>query len=493
MDSSSIRWPTDHSQSNLLKNSSSKDFDIQLSMIPPDDDDIATNGRSVNISRINNIKSYVEESTFVRPDSLKSSSILKLADMLSQNILLHPFVALRRTCQVNRKCSPYICIQPFSLMSFMYHQQRKQGVTALYKGLSSELLVKGMTLGTMTALANYADWPTEVSGSKRYFEDLVKVMILKGSSIALCTPFLCSTVIETVQSVIVVKDRPAFYDCLKEGFLRLLHIRSTPSTRIIPIWLLIVPTVCYHLTHSFVRNLSEKFVTLFRSNIRSAPSDGNKYSQSTNQYTSKRLDITTGDQTVLRQGDFTSMLCDGSIDASSAEIDDIESDSNKISTSILACLITDIALLPIETVLNGLYIQGTRTIIDNCDETTVVLPVLTNYDGFSDCYQSILKFEGNLGLYKGLGAIILQYSVQFILFRSLYYLLREFNNTGGRSRNIDRSIAGKGQPVDKVKSSIRHMQNARHSTPNNPMGVNNRFNVNDDSYGLEKTPRRYRI
>lgn len=371
--------------------------------------------------------------------------IYNYVSKMIQDIVLHPFIALRRTCQVNRKCSPFVSIQPFSLMFFMYHQQRKQGILALYKGLSSELLVKGMTLGTVTGVANYLEWPTEIS-SKRYFEDSIKLALIRGISVAITTPFICSSVIETVQSVIVVKDRPAFIDCLKEGFFRLLHSRSNPSTRIIPIWLLVAPTVFYHLAHSALKQIAENFVDMFKASMcnshtsRDTPKRSHKKSSRHNRSINTTNISGINQLTNLSSMNDTSMwdpydedltmTYDNLTDTTSNNIyaNNIKFDSNKISTSIIAGLIADITLLPVETIINCLYIQGTRTIIDNCDETTVVLPVLTNYEGFTDCYKSIIRFEGSLGLYKGLGAVILQYSVHYLLFRSICYVLNKYKN-----------------------------------------------------------------
>lgn len=426
--------------------------------------------RSTNINININNKKYTEESTFTRSNTLESSSVLRLADILSQNILLHPFVALRRICQVNRKCSPYICVQPFSLMPFIFHQQRKQGISALYKGLSSELLVKGFTLGTETALSNYLEWPTEIN-SKRFIEDSLKVVTLRGLSVAICTPFLCSSVIETVQSVIVVKDRPSFIDCLKEGFFRLLHLRSSPTTRIMPIWLLVLPTVVYHMSHLIISYLAKGGIELFRHNLSARSREHTRASQM-KQYPTVN-DSTWQPQDLTLNYDSTE---------TSFEADNIEKDSKQISSSMIASLIADVALLPIETVLHSMFIQGTRTIIDNCDETTVVLPVLTNYDGFSDCYQSILRFEGNLGLYKGLGAIILQYSLHFLMFRSLYYVLKEFqpsSRSSPRRKNRGKSIfdnsaqqqpiqnSAKRQALNSEDQFLNRIENNRHSTPSN--------------------------
>jgi len=55
--------------------------------------------------------------------------------------------------------------------------------------------------------------------------------------------------------------------------------------------------------------------------------------------------------------------------------------------------------------------QGTRTIIDNTDTGLEVLPIITRYDGAFDCYKTIVSEEGFAGLYKGFGALVLQYAL----------------------------------------------------------------------------------
>ena len=72
-------------------------------------------------------------------------------------------------------------------------------------------------------------------------------MLLKGFAVALVTPFLCSSCIETVQSTIA-SEYPGIFDCIKEGLFR-STLWSKGSTRILPIWLLASSTVFYQLSH----------------------------------------------------------------------------------------------------------------------------------------------------------------------------------------------------------------------------------------------------
>lgn len=76
-----------------------------------------------------------------------------------------------------------------------------------------------------------------------------------------------------------------------------------------------------------------------------------------------------------------------------------------------------IALYPFETIINRLIVQGTRTIIDNTDNGVGVFPIITRYDGFFDCLRTIEHTEGILGLYKGVGCVLLELVLSFGLLK----------------------------------------------------------------------------
>jgi hypothetical protein len=76
-----------------------------------------------------------------------------------------------------------------------------------------------------------------------------------------------------------------------------------------------------------------------------------------------------------------------------------------------------IILYPVETVINRIIVQGTRTIIDNTDTGSGVVPINTRYCGFFDCVQTINQTEGVLGFYKGMGALIVEMMLSYALLR----------------------------------------------------------------------------
>ena len=46
-----------------------------------------------------------------------------------------------------------------------------------------------------------------------------------------------------------------------------------------------------------------------------------------------------------------------------------------------------------------------------------VTPILSRYEGLADCFTTILQEEGFSGLFKGFGAVMLQYSVHFLIIK----------------------------------------------------------------------------
>ena len=67
--------------------------------------------------------------------------------------------------------------------------------------------------------------------------------------------------------------------------------------------------------------------------------------------------------------------------------------------------------------------QGTRTIIDSLDSGLEVKAIRTSYTGVVDCVRTTIEEEGFSGLYKGFGALILQYGLQILLIRTLKIVL----------------------------------------------------------------------
>ncbi|KAH6937959.1 hypothetical protein HPB50_005471 [Hyalomma asiaticum] len=94
--------------------------------------------------------------------------------------------------------------------------------------------------------------------------------------------------------------------------------------------------------------------------------------------------------------------------------------------SLIGALVADVLLFPLETVLHRLYLQGTRTIVDNLDTGCSVTAIISQYQGPVDCFRCIVAEEGAAGLYKGFGALQLQYVLQGALLKLTQMLCQEF-------------------------------------------------------------------
>jgi len=78
--------------------------------------------------------------------------------------------------------------------------------------------------------------------------------------------------------------------------------------------------------------------------------------------------------------------------------------------------------------LYRLHLQGTRTIIDNLDSGYEVIPILTSYEGALDCYTTTLQQEGRAGLYKGFGAVVLQFVAHVAVIKLTKFVLTEITH-----------------------------------------------------------------
>jgi solute carrier family 25 protein 46 len=89
----------------------------------------------------------------------------------------------------------------------------------------------------------------------------------------------------------------------------------------------------------------------------------------------------------------------------------------ELAANFMAFAVPNLILYPLSTVLNRLYVQGTRTIIDDLDNGYDVVPLSTNYVGLIDCIRTVWREEGILGFYRGFGAILLQCVLYFLVLK----------------------------------------------------------------------------
>ncbi|ETN65075.1 hypothetical protein AND_003165 [Anopheles darlingi] len=291
---------------------------------------------------------------------------VNLVSLITENLLCHPFLVLRRQCQVHHAAKKFHIV-PVTLIPVIVHLHQRQGVTTLWKGIGSVLLVRGMTLAVEDVISKFTPWPKEIN-AKTTLKQFGQHLLLKCISIATVVPFYSASLVETVQSDIA-SEKPGIFDVFREGASRLLSWSVPQKGRMLPIWALVGPSISLGLSkyicQLFVRGISTRIMC-------------------------RRVTFYE-ERKGARTRDFAA-----------------QSQVIEVYSTMISLFATEMIFYPFETILHRIQLQGTRTIIDNLDSGYSVVPILTSYEGVVDCYRQTLATEGVGGLYKGFGAMVLQ-------------------------------------------------------------------------------------
>ncbi|OWR54490.1 hypothetical protein KGM_208020 [Danaus plexippus plexippus] len=318
------------------------------------------------------------------------TTAISVASLITENLLSHPFIVLRRQCQVHNSLRNYHIV-PYTLLPVVVRLHRRQEFTTLWKGIGSTCIVKGLNLAVEDVISKGTGWPKEIGKCNSVLQFL-QHFTLKCISIALVTPFYSASLVETVQSDIA-SDKPAILDVFREGFVRILEWGTPSRGRMLPIWAIVYPTAALGITkyfaHIILRKVAAKVIR-FQQRHKHELSDSysGNYSKSQNPL-----------------------------------IEDIN-----LKANIFSFVTMEILFFPVETIIHRLHIQGTRTIIDNLDTGTSVTPILTGYEGFLDCYSTTIAKEGVAGLYKGFGALVLQLAAHLAIIKLTTLVVSEMSN-----------------------------------------------------------------
>ena len=145
--------------------------------------------------------------------------------------------------------------------------------------------------------------------------------MVKGLSILVVTPFICSASVETVQSLIL-SESPSTLEHIKEGILRIFHFKND---RKLPFYMLVGPSIFYHISYYLLFSITKESLScLIYSNF-----SPNKTIQLEHQ-----LSV---EETIVKKH--------------SENDDEDKSLINQLKCSLYANLITDIVLYPFQTVL----------------------------------------------------------------------------------------------------------------------------------------------
>lgn len=311
-----------------------------------------------------------------------------LASLITENLLSHPFVVLRRQCQVHNNSCRYH-LMPVTLLPVIVHLHKRQGITTLWKGLGSVLMIRGMTLAVEDLISKFTPWPKDITWQSS-LKSFGQHILLKCTTLAVITPFFSASLVETVQSDIA-SEKPGIFDVFREGICRLVSWSAPQKGRMLPVLTLVVPTVMFGLLRY-----------LFSIMVRGVAYQVMHFSHRHEQEKQGALSRDTLGHAVSQNIELTSAL--------------------------IGLIAADVAFFPLETILHRLHLQGTRTIIDNLDSGYEVIPILTSYEGASDCYVTTLQQEGPAGLYKGFGALILQFVAHVAVIKLTKFVLTEVSH-----------------------------------------------------------------
>jgi len=322
---------------------------------------------------------YTEEEPPPETDKYAGLGI-GVANLLAENLACHPFIILRRQCQVNVE-SARAHTTPFTLVPVFVNLYRWQGVGVLWKGIGSSLTIRGLTLGMEDCISKVTPWPKEVDRHSS-LRMIGQHLLLKSVSTALITPFYSASLVETVQSDIA-SEKPGVLDVFRDGVARLLSWSDPRCGRMLPVWVLIPPQVIHSLAHYTISTVVQG---LWLQVMKAAHREFQRLRGA-----------------VSRDPQLTNLPG--------------LSQYQEQASALAGHLVADTLLFPLETVLHRLHLQGTRSIIDNLDNGSSVVPILTRYEGVADCFSTILQEEGFTGLFKGFGAMVLQFGVHFLIIK----------------------------------------------------------------------------
>ncbi|CAI5439032.1 unnamed protein product [Caenorhabditis angaria] len=295
-----------------------------------------------------------------------AGALLGLADVITKTVISHPCSVIRRQCQVHQFANS-LHLTPVTLVPVICNSVAKEGVLTFWKGAIGTSVLWGLANVSEIVIGDLLGLPRTyvVNGSS---EKYWRHIFLKATTFAVMTPFYISSFIETVRSESGIgAEENKVLDVLVKGVDRMRYLISSgrdPSKKFSVIHLAI-PTTGFQVLHYMIQTaLYHTFFKMAKNYVSRKPPQ---------------------EKTTFH--DFAPQLF------------------AQMSSTIL----TDLILYPIETILHRMYIQGTRTLIDNMDTGFSAVSQTVKYNGFVDCAKQIMENEGFWALYAGVGAVFLEY------------------------------------------------------------------------------------
>nr|XP_026692241.1 solute carrier family 25 member 46 [Ciona intestinalis] len=337
-----------------------------------------------------------------------ASVAVSVSSGLGNFLLAFPCQVLRRQCQINHVGRKYH-LTPFTIISVAANLQRAQGVTCLWKGIGSSLWLNAIEISSESIVSEVSSGklPKDV-GSNASIKRLSSHLVLKLISSVLVSPFFSAHLVESVQSEIT-SETPGIFSCLTDGVFRLFGVGRVQSPLLVPFRRLILPTVLYSLLR-YVLSASLQQLVLYLMRLHSRRQHEKRLAR-----LQPRSPVFQTEEPLINPAITPDRNSPSSL---------LTEHYPELVSGFVADMISDIMLYPMETVLHRLHIQGTRTIIDNTDTGRGFMPVSSRHEGFFDCWSTTVTHEGYMGLYRGFGALTMQYSLRYAVLRLTKLILQ---------------------------------------------------------------------
>uniref|UniRef100_A0A0K0DS92 Solute carrier family 25 member 46 n=1 Tax=Strongyloides stercoralis TaxID=6248 RepID=A0A0K0DS92_STRER len=308
------------------------------------------------------------------------NNILGSLDVGLRFLIRHPCNVIRRQCQVHQFAKS-LHLQPFTLLPVICRSISNDGFMSLWKGSIGSAYIYGISSLVEIVVSDVFNLPHKILSNdttRRYWRHIG----MKAISFAVIMPFHISAFIETVRSRAGLS--PGDYritEVLTNGIDRLKYdiIGPRDNSRRFSIFYLSIPGTLYYTAHYMITlksyNVIHEMVT--------------KY--------------------VMRK--------------KASERTLFHKFLPKTIASLTSIIVADALLYPFETILHRLYIQGTRTLIDNMDTGASAISISAKYLGIKDCIQQMWEKEHKWVFLSGIGALMLQTGLQLSLLKCTRYVL----------------------------------------------------------------------
>ncbi|CAF2394515.1 unnamed protein product [Rotaria sp. Silwood2] len=315
---------------------------------------------------------------------------LKMASLFSEHVLLYPLDVLRRQIQVNNEAVKYH-LSPVSVFPVLF-KISAQGPSSLWKGVLTSLAYNGLVVATDNFLQDLIPVKKSKHNRTQQIRRVARNVAVRTAAYLIVSPIYYVMLIESVQSVSASDGN--LLDSIRDTLIRFIPYSSSIGvgrSKMLPIWKILIPAVGLMTGRYMCEKILYKIILPTLNAIQEADRYRKRKQQRIAQL-SLDDDHETEENVLLFETTYASLIA-----------------------HIAAGFFGQLLFYPVETIVHRLHVQGVRAIIDNTDTGVGVLPINSSiyYTDFWSCLKSIEESEGSAGLYKGIGCVLLKFSLLY--------------------------------------------------------------------------------